>query len=303
MKPNISILTNRRAFIAQAGLLSAGLMVIPNILTAKPIGHHGVGLQLRTLGDLLPNHVSEVMSKVAQAGFKEVEPFDYSKKNGFWGKDAKAFNELLNANGLKARSGHFDFDNFFKTGNTDELYSAIDAANIVGMEYIVVPHMHDSLKTVADFKAIVGKLNTAATILKKEGMTLGYHNHNYEWDRVDGTTFYDTILNETDPTAVKMEMDLYYVVRAGQDPVSIMKAHPGRFFAFHIKDMDKTNPLLNTEIGKGSIDFKRIMDNAALGGVKHFYVEQENFTNIDPYVSITQSCAYVKDVLNVTYMS
>ena len=133
-------------------------------------------------------------------------------------------------------------------------------------------------------------------------MTLGYHNHHYEWDKVDGTTFYDTILNETDPAAVKMEMDLYYVVRAGQDPVSIMKAHPGRFFAFHIKDMDKNNPLLNTEVGKGSIDFKRIMDNATLGGVKHFYVEQENFANIDPYVSITQSCSYVKDVLNVTYM-
>ena len=167
MKSNISVLTNRRAFIAQAGILSAGLMVIPNILKAKPIGHHGVGLQLRTLGDLLPNHLSEVLSKVAQAGFKDVEPFDYSKKDGFWGKDAKAFNELLNANGLKARSGHFEFDNFFKTGNTDDLYAAIDAANIIGMEYLVVPHMHESLKTVADFKAIVYQTKHSRGNLKK----------------------------------------------------------------------------------------------------------------------------------------
>ena len=94
-------------------------------------------------------------------------------------------------------------------------------------------------------------------------------------------------------------MDLYWVVRTGQDPVEIIKKHPGRFFAFHIKDMDKANHNLNTEVGSGTIDFKKIMSYAKLAGVKHFIVEQENYTNIDPYVSITQSCAYVKNVLHV----
>src|SRR6202012_726089 len=149
---------------------------------------------------------------------------------------------------------------FFGTGNTDDLYEYIEAAHITGMDYIVVPHLDGNfLKTVDDFKKIAAKLNTAAAICKKEGLKFGYHNHNFEWKVVDGTTFYDTILKDTDPETVKMEMDLYWVVRTGQDPVSIIKAHAGRFFAFHIKDMDKDNHNLNTEIGNGSIDFKRIM--------------------------------------------
>ncbi len=297
-------MTNRREFIAQAGLLSAGVMVMPGILKARPIGHHGVGLQLWSMRDQLPHGVSDVIGKVAKAGYKEVETYGYSKKNGFWGLDAKAFSELLKTNGLGTPSGHFEFDRFFGTGSTDDLYEYIEAAHITGMEYIIVPHLDGNfIKTVDDFKRIAAKLNTAAAICKKEGLKFGYHNHNFEWKQVDGTTFYDTILNETDPQAVQMEMDLYWVVRTGQDPITIIKAHPARFFAFHIKDMDKTNPNLNTEIGNGSIDFKRIMEYAKLGGVKHFIVEQENYTNIDPYVSIAKSCAYVKDVLHVTYTS
>lgn len=295
-------MTNRRTFIAQAGLASAGLMIMPGLLKARPmpIGHHGVGLQLWSMRDQLKGDVKDVIGKVATAGYKEVETYGYSKKNGFWGLDAKAFNDLLKSNGLSTPSGHFEFDSFFGTGNTDDLYSYIDAAHITGMEYIIVPHLNgDFIKTVADFKNIASKLSVAAAICKKEGLKFGYHNHNFEWQVVDGTTFYDTILNETDPESVQMEMDLYWVVRTGQDPVALIKAHPGRFFAFHIKDMDKTNHNLNTEVGTGTIDFKRIMEFAKLGGVKHFIVEQENYTNIDAYVSIAKSCSYVKNVLHV----
>jgi sugar phosphate isomerase/epimerase len=96
-----------------------------------------------------------------------------------------------------------------------------------------------------------------------------------------------------------MEMDIYWVVRAGHDPVSIFKKHPGRFAMVHVKDMDKTNPELNTEIGSGSIDFKTILSNAKLAGIKHFIVEQENYTNIDPYKSIAQSSAYLKNSLHI----
>jgi len=293
-------MTNRRTFLTQAGLMSAGVMIVPKMLLAKDYKDI-VGLQLYSVRDQLKNTgVNDVIPKVAKAGYKEVETFGYNKKDGFWGLDASKFNKLLKNNGLRTPSGHFEFDNFFATGNTDELHSYIDAAHITGMEYIIVPHLNgDFIKTVDDFKSIADKISTAAEICKKEGLKFGYHNHNFEWRQVDGTTFYDTILNRTDPNLVKMEMDLYWVVRTGQDPIEIIKKHPGRFFAFHIKDMDKLNHERNTEIGNGTIDFKAIMAYANLGGVKHFIVEQENYTNIDPYVSITQSCAYVKNVLHV----
>jgi len=292
-------MTNRRTFLTQAGLVSAGMMIAPKLVMARA-QNNIVGLQLWSMRDQLKGNVSDVIGKVATAGYKEVETYGYSKKDGFWGLDAKAFSNLLKKNGLSTPSGHFEFDSFFGTGKTDDLQTYIEAAHITGMEYIIVPHLNgDFIKTVDDFKSIADKISKAAEICKQAGLKFGYHNHNFEWRQVDGTTFYDTILNRTDPALVKMEMDLYWVVRTGQDPVEIIKKHPGRFFAFHIKDMDKANHNLNTEVGSGTIDFKKIMSYAKLAGVKHFIVEQENYTNIDPYVSITQSCAYVKNVLHV----
>jgi sugar phosphate isomerase/epimerase len=292
-------MTNRRTFLAQAGLVSAGMMIKPAFVNAMA-KDRVVGLQLYSLRDQIKTDVTGVIAKVAAAGYKEVEPFDYSKAKGFWGLDAKAFSKLLKDNGLSTPSGHFEFDSFLGTGNTDALQTYIEAANITGMEYVIVPHLNgDYIKTVDDFNHIADKLNTAGELCKKSGLKLGYHNHNFEWKPVDGTTFYDTILNKTDPSLVSMEMDLYWVVRTGQDPTAIIQAHPGRFFAFHIKDMDKGNHEKNTEVGSGAIDFKPIMKYAKLGGIKHFIVEQENYTNIGPYVSITQSCAYVKNVLQV----
>jgi sugar phosphate isomerase/epimerase len=292
-------MTNRRIFLTQAGLISAGAMMGPGFLMAKA-KNKVVGLQLWSLRDQLPKDVNGVIAKVAAAGYKEVEPYGYTLKDGFWGLDAKTFSNLLKANGLSTPSGHFEFDSYLGTGKTDEFQTYIEAAQITGMQYVVVPHLSDKyIQTVSDFKRIADKLNKAGELCKAAGLKLGYHNHNFEWKPVGGTTFYDTIINETDPALVSMEMDLYWVVRTGQDPVKIIIAHPGRFFAFHIKDMDKTNPNLNTEVGSGSIDFKRIMSYAKTAGVKHFIVEQENYTNIDPYVSIAQSCAYVRDVLHV----
>ncbi|WP_183573150.1 sugar phosphate isomerase/epimerase family protein [Mucilaginibacter sp. X5P1] len=292
-------MTNRRTFLTQAGLVSAGLMIAPELL--KAMGKNRVvGLQLYSLRDQIKTDVKGVIAKVAAAGYKEVEPFGYSKADGFWGLNAQDFSKLLKDNGLSTPSGHFEFDSFLGAGKTDELKTYIEAANITGMEYVIVPHLNDAyIKTVSDFNNIADKLNKAGELCKQSGLKLGYHNHNFEWKPVDGTTFYDTILAKTDPALVSMEMDLYWVVRTGQDPKAIIKAHPGRFFAFHIKDMDKTNHEKNTEVGNGTIDFKSIMGYAKLGGIKHFIVEQENYTDIDPYVSITKSCAYVKSILNV----
>lgn len=291
-------MTTRRTFLAQAGLAAAGAMLAPQLLSAK--SKNGVGLQLYSLRAELPKDVKGVIAKVAQAGYSEVETFGYSKTGGFWGLSAKDFSALLKDNGLKTPSGHYGLDEFFGTGKMDQLNSYIESAQATGQTYIIIPGInHNFIKTAADFKGVADKMNKIAEILKPKGLKLGYHNHNFEWKETEGTTFYDTILNETDPKLVNMEMDLYWVVRAGYNPLEIFKKHPGRFTFVHVKDMDKTKPELNTEIGTGSIDFKTILAQAKLGGIQHFIVEQENFTNIDPYKSIGQSSAYLKNTLHV----
>ncbi|MDF2433197.1 MAG: hypothetical protein JWP44_2828 [Mucilaginibacter sp.] len=291
-------MTTRRKFLTQAGLISAGMMMAPKVFSARP--EHIVGLQLYSLRDQIPKDVKGTIEKVAAAGYKEVETFGYSKQHGFWGLDAKAFSDLLKANGLTTPSGHFGMDDLFVHDKTDDLQAYIEAANATGMEYVVVPSVNgEVLKTVDQFKQVAEKMNKAAELCKKSGLKLGYHNHNFEWKPVGGTTFYDVLMRETDPALVRMEMDIYWVVRAGQDPVKIFKQHPGRFALCHLKDMDKKNHNLNTEIGKGMIDFKEILKYARGAGLKHFIVEQENYIHIDPYISITESAAYAKNVLKV----
>lgn len=292
-------MTNRRTFLAQAGLASAALMVTPKLLSAAG-ARLTPGIQLYSLRDQLPKDVKGVIEKVAKAGYKEVETFGYSKQGGYWGLDAKAFNSLLKANGLITASGHYDLNSFFVEGKKEELNSYIEAAKITGQSYIIVPSIDGSiLKSKSDFEKVAANLNKAAEICKGAGLKLGYHNHNFEWKPADGTTFYDTILKETDPALVHMEMDIFWVVRAGQDPIKIFAKHPGRFALVHIKDRDKTNTDINTEIGKGSIDFKTIIPKAKAAGVTHFIMEQENYINIDPYVSIKESCDYMKNTLHV----
>jgi len=290
-------MTTRRTFLTQAGLAAAGVMLAPQLASAK--SKNGVGLQLYSLRDQLPKDVKGVIANIAKAGYSEVETFGYSKQGGFWGLSAKEFSSLLKANNLKTPSGHYGLDEFFGTGKMDQFDSYIEAALATGQTYIIIPGLnHNFIKTAADFKNIAEKMNKAAEVCKKHGLKLGYHNHNFEWEKVEGTTFYDTILNDTDPKLVNMEMDLYWVVRAGHNPIEIFKKHPGRFTFVHVKDMDKTNHELNTEIGSGTVDFKTILAQAKLAGIQHYIVEQENFS-MDPFKSLAQSSAYLKNTLHV----
>lgn len=286
-------MTNRRTFLTQAGLLSAGMMIGPKLVSAKNLKNPG--LQLYSLRQQIPKDVPGVIAKVAAAGYKEVETFNYTKAKGYWGMDAKAFHDLLKSNGLKTPSGHYDMNKFFGSGTTEDLDAYIEAANITGQSHVIIPSINGSfIKTADDCKAIADKMTKAAEICKKGGVKLGYHNHNFEWKPLEGGgTFYDTILDNTDAKMITMEMDIYWVVRSGVDPIQLIEKHPGRFGFVHVKDMDKNKPNLNTEIGNGSIDFNKIFAKAKLGGIEHFIMEQENYTDIDPYVSITQSAKYM----------
>src|SRR5581483_10337334 len=277
----------------------AAIMVAPELLKAEE--RHYPGLQLYTLRDQLPKDVKGVIPKVAKAGYKEVETFGYDMKTGYWGLKEKDFSKLLKDNGLTTPSGHYGIDSFFGKGDTAELKKYIEVANTLGQTYVVIPSLDgDFIKTVDECKAVAEKMNKAAEICKASGLKLGYHNHNFEWKPLKGGgTFYDTILAGTDPKLVHMEMDIFWVVRAGQDPIKILDKHKGRYALVHVKDRFMANPDINTEIGKGSIDFKAIIPKARAAGVTHFIMEQENFTNIDPYVSITESCNYMKNTLHV----
>ncbi|BAV05513.1 Tat (twin-arginine translocation) pathway signal sequence [Filimonas lacunae] len=285
----------RRNFLTKAGLLGAGVILAPQLAHAKT--KSVAGLQLYTLREQLPKDVKGVIAKVAAAGYNEVELYGFSKANGFWGLSATELKQLLKAHGLKAPSGHYNMDQLLSTGSLEEVDAAIEASKTLGHQYVTLPYVNAKFRqTAADLQSIAAKVNTAAERIKKAGLKMAYHNHDFEFEQIGGTSLYQVLLKETDASLVDFEMDLYWVVRAGQDPISWFKKHPGRFTMVHVKDMDKADNKLNTEVGKGQVDFKSIFKEAKLAGIQHYIIEQENF-KIDPYASITESCRYLKNVL------
>ena len=284
---------SRKSFIINSCLAIATVILAPSIGCVSQ--KKAVGLQLYSLRAELPKDVKGTIEKVAKAGFTEVELYGFSIKDQFWGMNPIEFKKLLDANGLKAPSGHYGLGSYLTDGNTAELEEAIVAAKVLGSEYVTIPWLDQSIrKTAEDYKKIAAKINVAGKMCRDAGLRLAYHNHDFEFQKLGETTGYQILLNETDKNLVDFELDLYWVVRSGNDPIKLFTDNPGRFTMWHVKDMDKTNPALNTEVGSGSINWKPIFADAKLSGMKHFFVEHETNYKPNPMESVAASCAYLK---------
>ncbi|MDN3586859.1 sugar phosphate isomerase/epimerase [Pedobacter aquatilis] len=287
---------SRRSFILNSSLAAAAALLVPSF--ACMADKKNIGLQLYTLRDELPKDVKGTLEKVAKAGFTEVETYGFSIKDQFWGLTPADLKKILDDNGLKAVSGHFGLGSYLTDGNTDELKAAIVAAKALGMGYVTIPWLDTSIrKNAEDYKNLALKINEAGKMCKADGIKLAYHNHDFEFEKQGDTTGYEILLNNTEKDLVDFELDLYWVVRSGNDPKKLFTANPGRFPMWHVKDMDKANPALNAEVGTGSINFKAIFAEAKLSGMKHFFVEHETNYKPNPIGSITASCSYIKKEL------
>lgn len=282
----------RRNFIINSTLATTAVLALPSL--AFTMSKKEIGLQLYTLREELPKDVQSTLEKIAAAGFTTVETYGFSIKDQFWGLSPVELKEILDANGLKAISGHYNSGSFLYDGNTAELLAAIEAAKVLKSEFFTIPWVDEPFrKSIQDYKKIASGLNEAAKMCQKAGLKLAYHNHDFEFKKHDGITGYEILLNETDKDLVYFELDLYWVVRSGNDPLKLFAANPGRFKLWHVKDMDKANPALNTEIGSGSIDFKTIFKKAEQSGMKHFFAEQENNYNPGFFESVKKSCDFI----------
>jgi len=279
----------RRNFIINTSLAAATVLALPSL--AFTMDKKEIGLQLYTLRDELPNDVKSTLEKVAKAGYKTVETYGFSIKDQFWGLSPIELKKILDANNLKAPSGHYNLGSFLYDGNLEEVKAAIEAAQILKNEYLTVPWVDEPFRN--DFHKIAARLNEAGEMCVAAGLKLAYHNHDFEFQKQDGITGYEILLKETDRNLVSFELDLYWVVRSGNDPVKLFKENPGRFKLWHVKDMDKVNPALNTEIGSGSINFKTIFKEVKQSGMKHFFVEQENNYKPNAFEAIKTSCDFI----------
>jgi sugar phosphate isomerase/epimerase len=210
---------------------------------------------------------------------------------------ASGFAKLLKDNGLSAPSGHY----MLKDIRTHWEKSIAEAKDL-GLKYMVNAILEpEDRKSFDDFKRLVDVFNKAAEQTHQAGIRFCYHNHNFEFKKYGEITPYDYLLKQLDPNLVQFEMDCFWVTHAGQDPVALFKKHPGRFPLLHIKDLKAGNPPttsldprmgLFAEVGKGTINWKRIFAAAPQGGMKHFFVEQD-LCEVPPLESIAISYEYL----------
>jgi sugar phosphate isomerase/epimerase len=285
----------RRQFLQQSALLSTGLMMNPTNIFEKP-RKTAVGIQLYSLREEIEKDTKGVITRVAATGYKEVETYGLPLDGKLFGMPIKDFAKLLQQNKLTSPSGHYLPEKMlFENGDGDDVKILCEVANTIGHKYIVIPWMKEERrKTIDQYKKLADRINAAGEICKKANVQLAYHNHDFEFIQMEGATGYDVIMNNTEKDLVKLELDLYWVVKAGLNPVDLFKKQPGRFHMWHVKDMYKMDNTKNTEVGNGSINFKDIFAHAKLSGVKHYYVEQENNYVPNTAVSIQTSINYIK---------
>ncbi|UOR05091.1 sugar phosphate isomerase/epimerase [Hymenobacter aerilatus] len=289
-------MTTRRSFLKSAALLSAAACASPSVLAADK---SYIGLQLYTVREAMQQDPTGTLAKVAALGYNSVEGATYTGSQKFYGMEPAAFAKVLKQNGLIMPSSHYILGEAMNNGQPTQgtiLHGwdkAVDDAAQVGVKYMVCAYLMDSERD--HYKKVAEYLNKAGEQCKKAGIQLCYHNHDFEFQTQNGQLPYDILL-ATDKNLVKMELDLYWATKAGKDPVELFKQHPGRFPLWHVKDMDKTPQRNFTEVGNGSIDFKRIFAQKKLAGMQYFFVEQDQ-TPGSPFDSIKQSVSYIKRTL------
>jgi len=296
---------SRRACLQTLGLasLAAGLPL-------SAAESRRLALQLYTVRSLFPARTAETIKAIADIGYKDAEILR---------ADAATVVRLCKQNGITPVSMHIESP--LVTGNWAAMGPAaasaaqppdfarvLDEIRGYGITYAVVAYLTPGERgTTRDaYKKFADQMNAAGTLAKKAGVTLGYHNHAFEFGPLkDGGTAFDVYLANFDPSLVTLEVDLFWASVAGNDPAALLDRLKGRVALVHVKDKRAGTPQTFVEqevprtsfgeVGAGTLDYKTILAAAARAGVKHYIVEQDQ-TPGDPLVSVKQSYQYLQTI-------
>ncbi|MDQ2890458.1 MAG: sugar phosphate isomerase/epimerase [Gemmatimonadota bacterium] len=272
----------RRDFLAKAGAGVAALALGSNAArggtAASRISH--VGVQLYTIREAMDRDFDGSLARVAAIGYREVE------LAGYHGRTPAEFRAVLDRYQLVAPSTHIPMERV-----RDDLNRVLDEAHVLGHRFVICPNIADEKSGLDGYRRAAEVLNHAGEIAKRNGVTIGYHNHGTELHAIDGVRPYDVILDRTDPKFVVMEMDIYWLVTGGGDPLSYFAKYPGRFRMVHVKDMAGDASHTMVDVGRGVIDWKSIFARSREAGIEHYFVEHDEAK--DPFASIAAGYGYL----------
>lgn len=241
-----------------------------------------LGVQLYTLRAEMERDVAATLARVAEIGYEEVE------FAGYFGHSPSVIRRFLAEAGLRAPSAHVAPD------LVEEAWPAtLEAAAAIGHEYVVVPSIPESMRTsLDDWRRSAERLTRAASEARAAGLRFAYHNHDFEFREMEGRTPLDVFLETADPDLVQVELDLFWIVHAGGDPIAFIDRWPGRIPLVHLKD--RTGDGRMTDVGSGVIDWAQIFRHRERAGIRHYFVEQDHPER--PFRSVESSFRYLSQL-------
>lgn len=291
---------DRRDFIKGLALISAGMVFYPScsvfagnadsVEKLKIPGVKNFGLQLYTLRDKMPTDPKGVLKSVAAYGYKEIESYE-GPQGIYWGMTNKEFKKYMDGLGMKIVSAHCDINKDFEK-------KAAEAAEI-GIKYLICPWLGPQ-KTMDDYKRNAELFNEKGEICRKNGIRFAYHNHDYSFKKMEGKYPQEVMMEIADKDLVDFELDMYWVIAAGEDIEAWLKKYKNRFRLCHIKDFSKNpgsdNGKNSVDLGTGSIDWKKILKTAHDNGMKHYIVEQEAYPGGSPLESVKANAKFMQSL-------
>ncbi|HEX8149549.1 MAG TPA: sugar phosphate isomerase/epimerase [Pyrinomonadaceae bacterium] len=275
---------NRRLFVKRLAPAAAGLGLYSGSARAADKRRLSrIGMQLYTVRRELEKDFEGTLRKVAALGYREVE------FAGYFGHRPAELKTLLKRLKLDAPAAHVPL-----SGLRGDLRPLLDAAHVVGHKYLLVAWLPpEERASLDDYRRLADLFNEAGARMLREGVQFAYHNHDFEFAPSEGKVPYDLLLERTDARAVKLEMDLYWTVKGGANPVEYFERHPGRFHLLHVKDMDSTPRRFFADVGRGVIDFKSVFARSGRAGVRHYFVENDEPAG-SPFESLRVSLDYLR---------
>lgn len=288
----------RRQFLTAVSAATGVVLSGPRLLWALDPDNayrKAIGIQLYTLRNEIGSDVASTIAAVAKAGYRQVEPYGFP--------DCQAMIDAAKDNGLAIHSSHFNSDCLIKPdGDAAAFESILDKAKDAGLSHLVIPYLGDQYrKTLDDYRRLCESFNGAAEKAKAAGIQLAYHNHAFEFQPLEGDQCgYDIMMDQFTPE-MKFEVDVFWVVVGGLDPVELIGKLKGRVSQLHLKDLktDIETPSYGgvpndafEELGDGKVAIEPIIVAAADAGVAHCHVEQDQ--SPAPLESVTKSIRYLK---------
>lgn len=290
----------RRTFIKNSAVIGASLglgSLASSLISCKNMSDNysfkikEFGIQLYSIKDEMLKSPFEVLLKLSEYGYKTIESFE-SDLGMYWGMSNMEFKREVENVGMKLIASHVDINIDFE--------AKVEEAAKAGLMHLICPSI-DGGNTLDYYRNFADKFNECGEICQQAGIRFGYHNHGYSFKLLEGQYPQEILMQNTDAQLVDFEMDLYWVLSAGEDPIQWLQKYPNRFTHCHLKDRENL-PLnqedASIELGKGIMNIPEVLKEAENAGLIHIIVEQERYPVAEPLEAAEANAAYLKELLN-----